>query len=215
MVGRGAQGRPWFPGQLARYLKTGRREAPPPLGEQLALVSALYGEMLAHYGLAIGLRHARKHLGWALDAAAATAGAPAHLRQGAARQRAHRHRSGDRAAPARGSVRRLRSAYQRAIKFARMSSAVLFRVLFRRVLVVFGGMQRMPMGHLGVVRRLFVIAGFVVLRGLAMVLGCFLVVMRGLLMMLMDFVAIHWFLPGSSLAANGSLPANPTSPGSM
>jgi len=79
MVGRGAQGRPWFPGQLARYLKTGKREPPPALGEQLALISALYGEMLAHYGLNIGLRHARKHLGWALDAAAATAGAPAHL----------------------------------------------------------------------------------------------------------------------------------------
>jgi nifR3 family TIM-barrel protein len=76
MVGRGAQGRPWFPGQLAHYLATGRRAAAPPLGEQLALVSALYGEMLAHYGLAVGLRHARKHLGWALDAAAATAAAP-------------------------------------------------------------------------------------------------------------------------------------------
>jgi nifR3 family TIM-barrel protein len=79
MVGRGAQGRPWFPGQLARYLKTGKRETPPALGEQLALISALYHEMLAHHGRAIGLRHARKHLGWALDAAAATAGAPAHL----------------------------------------------------------------------------------------------------------------------------------------
>jgi len=79
MVGRGAQGRPWFPGQLGHYLTTGRRTAPPPLGEQLALVSALYGEMLRHYGLAIGLRHARKHLGWALDAAAAIAGAPAQL----------------------------------------------------------------------------------------------------------------------------------------
>src|SRR5208282_1183941 len=79
MVGRGAQGRPWFPGQLARYLKTGKREPPPALGEQLALVRALYGEMLAHYGLTIGLRHARKHLGWALDTAAATAGAPAHV----------------------------------------------------------------------------------------------------------------------------------------
>ena len=86
MVGRGAQGRPWFPGQLARYLATGERETPPALGEQLALISALYGEMLAHYGLAIGLRHARKHLGWALDAAAATAGAPENLRK------AHRSR---------------------------------------------------------------------------------------------------------------------------
>jgi len=79
MVGRGAQGRPWFPGQLARYLKTGERGKPPALSEQLALVSALYGETLAHYGTAVGLRHARKHLGWALDTAAATAGAPEHL----------------------------------------------------------------------------------------------------------------------------------------
>ncbi len=79
MVGRGAQGRPWFPGRLANYLATGKRDAPPPLSEQLALVSALYGEMLGHYGLAIGLRHARKHLGWALDAAAAIAGAPVEL----------------------------------------------------------------------------------------------------------------------------------------
>ncbi len=75
MVGRGAQGRSWFPGQLARYLATGQREAPPPLGEQLALTSALYGEMLGLYGIEIGLRHARKHLGWALDTAAECAGA--------------------------------------------------------------------------------------------------------------------------------------------
>jgi tRNA-dihydrouridine synthase B len=79
MVGRGAQGKPWFPGQLAHYLATGQREAPPGLSAQLALVSALYGEMLGHYGLAVGLRHARKHLGWALDTAAAIARAPADL----------------------------------------------------------------------------------------------------------------------------------------
>ena len=79
MVGRGAQGRPWFPGQLARYLATGKREAPPPLAAQLALASALYREMLAHYGRDIGLRHARKHLGWALDTAATIASAPPHL----------------------------------------------------------------------------------------------------------------------------------------
>jgi len=79
MVGRGAQGRPWFPGHLAHYLATGERKAPPALGDQLALIGALYGEMLAHYGVDIGLRHARKHLGWALDNAALTAGAPMHL----------------------------------------------------------------------------------------------------------------------------------------
>jgi nifR3 family TIM-barrel protein len=74
MIGRAAQGRPWLPGQIARYLQTGVRESAPPLTKQLALIAALYEEMLAHHGLRIGLRHARKHLGWALDAAAATAG---------------------------------------------------------------------------------------------------------------------------------------------
>jgi tRNA-dihydrouridine synthase B len=78
MVGRAAQGRPWFPGQLARHLATGEREAAPPLSTQFALINALYEEMLAHHGLRIGLRHARKHLGWALDAAAATAGIAFH-----------------------------------------------------------------------------------------------------------------------------------------
>ncbi len=73
MIGRAAQGRPWWPGQVARHLETGAREAAPPLAAQLSLVIALYEEMLAHHGLRIGLKHARKHLGWALDAAAASA----------------------------------------------------------------------------------------------------------------------------------------------
>ena len=46
----------------------------PPLSVQLKLIVALYEEMLEHHGLRIGLKHARKHLGWALDAAAASAG---------------------------------------------------------------------------------------------------------------------------------------------
>ena len=79
MVGRAAQGRPWFPGQVARYLATGTREHTPPLAEQRELIDSLYEEMLGHHGLAIGRRHARKHLGWALDSAAATAGVPAEL----------------------------------------------------------------------------------------------------------------------------------------
>lgn len=79
MVGRAAQGRPWFPGQVARYLATGKRECAPPLAEQRELIDALYDEMLTHHGLAIGRRHARKHLAWALDCAGTTAGAPAAL----------------------------------------------------------------------------------------------------------------------------------------
>jgi tRNA-dihydrouridine synthase B len=79
MIGRAAQGRPWFPGQLARYMATGKRERTPSLPEQLSLVDALYDEMLSHHGTAIGRRHARKHLGWALDTAAAEAGVPVVL----------------------------------------------------------------------------------------------------------------------------------------
>jgi len=79
MIGRAAQGRPWFPGQVARYLATGTAETAPPLAGQLTMIDALYDEMIAHHGVAIGRRHARKHLGWALDTAAATAGAPIAL----------------------------------------------------------------------------------------------------------------------------------------
>jgi len=75
MIGRAAQGRPWFLGQMARYLATGRLEQAPHLAEQLTLIDTLYDEMLTHHGLTIGRRHARKHLAWALDSAAASAGA--------------------------------------------------------------------------------------------------------------------------------------------
>jgi nifR3 family TIM-barrel protein len=75
MIGRGANGRPWFPGQVARYLAGGPSETSPALAEQLDLITALYDDMLRHHGERIGVNHARKHLGWALDAAAATAGA--------------------------------------------------------------------------------------------------------------------------------------------
>ncbi len=79
MIGRAAQGRPWFPGQVARYLATGERQGPPPLAQQWTMIDALYDDMIGHHGLAIGRRHARKHLGWALDTAAATVGAPVAL----------------------------------------------------------------------------------------------------------------------------------------
>lgn len=79
MVGRAAQGRPWLPGQVAHYLATGERQDTPPLAEQYTLIDALYDEMLAHHGVTIGRRHARKHLAWALDSAAATAGVSVDL----------------------------------------------------------------------------------------------------------------------------------------
>src|SRR5882672_294464 len=77
MVGRGAYGRPWFPGHLAHYLETGEKRSAPPLREQFSVISELYDEMIAHHGARIGVKHARKHLGWALDAAADEAGVAA------------------------------------------------------------------------------------------------------------------------------------------
>jgi nifR3 family TIM-barrel protein len=77
MVGRGAQGQPWLPGQIGRRLETGIIEAAPDLSDQLGYIRALYDEICSHYGLRIGLRHARKHLGWALEVASRCSRAPA------------------------------------------------------------------------------------------------------------------------------------------
>ena len=79
MIGRGAQGRPWFPGQVARHLAGRRGEGVPPLADQLALAQRLYEETLIHYGTRVGAKHARKHLGWALDEAAACTGTPPEM----------------------------------------------------------------------------------------------------------------------------------------
>jgi nifR3 family TIM-barrel protein len=82
MVGRGAQGQPWLPGQIGRRLETGVAETAPSLAEQLKHIRALYDEVCRHYGLRVGLRHARKHLGWALDVAAHCGRVPAEALRG-------------------------------------------------------------------------------------------------------------------------------------
>jgi tRNA-dihydrouridine synthase B len=74
MIGRGAQGQPWLPGQIGRRLAHGTVEETPALQEQLQFALALYEAVLAHYGVRVGLRHARKHLGWSLNVAADAAG---------------------------------------------------------------------------------------------------------------------------------------------
>jgi len=64
MIGRGAYGRPWFVRQVIHFLKTGQILPEPPLARQRETVLAHYDDMLTHYGVAIGTRIARKHLGW-------------------------------------------------------------------------------------------------------------------------------------------------------
>lgn len=74
MIGRGAQGQPWLPGQIGRRLSCGTIEEAPSLQHQFGHLVALYEGVLAHYGVRVGLRHARKHLSWALNVAAGAAG---------------------------------------------------------------------------------------------------------------------------------------------
>ncbi len=68
MVGRAAQGRPWIFGDIAHFLATGERRA-QPLTEQVK--QWLLEHLDDHYGLYgefIGVRTARKHIGWAVRA---------------------------------------------------------------------------------------------------------------------------------------------------
>jgi tRNA-dihydrouridine synthase B len=60
MVGRSCQGRPWHAGVLTGH-------AGPQASEIPGLVVEHYRMMLEHYGAEVGVRHARKHLGWYLD----------------------------------------------------------------------------------------------------------------------------------------------------
>jgi tRNA-dihydrouridine synthase B len=64
MIGRGCYGRPWFVRQVIEWLKTRRRVPDPPLAGQLDIVLDHYEEMLLHYGMEVGSRIARKHIGW-------------------------------------------------------------------------------------------------------------------------------------------------------
>jgi tRNA-dihydrouridine synthase B len=77
MVGRGIQGRPWALAEIAAALHGGA-EPDIPAGDDLVdLVAGHYQAMLSFYGTALGLRVARKHLGWYMDGA----GTPAALRR--------------------------------------------------------------------------------------------------------------------------------------
>src|SRR3569833_282818 len=64
-------------GQIGRRRNGRAAEATPSLETQLHYVRTLYEGVCGLYGLRIGLRHARKHLGWALDVAADASRAPA------------------------------------------------------------------------------------------------------------------------------------------
>jgi tRNA-dihydrouridine synthase B len=68
MIGRAAQGRPWLPGAIEHALVHGADAAPPARARLLSSLLALYEDTLAFYDRGLGIRVARKHIAWTIDA---------------------------------------------------------------------------------------------------------------------------------------------------
>jgi tRNA-dihydrouridine synthase B len=64
MIGRGCYGKPWLISQVAHFLLKGEKLPDPSLEVQLKVVLEHYDAMIEHYGDDIGIKMARKHLGW-------------------------------------------------------------------------------------------------------------------------------------------------------
>ncbi len=77
MIGRGAQGKPWLLAQVAHEIY-GTPAPNVPQGSAFArMVADHYEAMIRFYGVKIGVRMARKHLGWYMD----TSATPTDLRR--------------------------------------------------------------------------------------------------------------------------------------
>lgn len=66
MIGRGANGKPWFLAQVMHYLETGTKLAAPDLAQERDALLEHYDALLSLYGTHLGVRVARKHIGWYL-----------------------------------------------------------------------------------------------------------------------------------------------------
>ncbi len=64
MIGRGAYGKPWLLGQVMHWIRSGIALPEPDIDEQYAVILEHYLGMLDLYGEDVGVKIARKHLGW-------------------------------------------------------------------------------------------------------------------------------------------------------
>jgi tRNA-dihydrouridine synthase B len=64
MIGRAAQGRPWIFREIAHFLATGSHLAPPLVADVKRLLVAHLHDHYDLYGEFLGVRSARKHIGW-------------------------------------------------------------------------------------------------------------------------------------------------------
>ncbi|WP_415902997.1 tRNA dihydrouridine synthase DusB [Neptuniibacter sp. QD29_5] len=67
MIGRAAQGQPWLFREIDHYLRTGTILPPPSLVEIREILLAHLQELHSFYGDYMGVRIARKHVGWYLQ----------------------------------------------------------------------------------------------------------------------------------------------------
>jgi nifR3 family TIM-barrel protein len=73
MIGRGAYGAPWLLGRVAAVLGGDNDPGAPPLEQQGVVARTHVAALLEQDGPAIGLRNARKHIGWYLAASGRSA----------------------------------------------------------------------------------------------------------------------------------------------
>ena len=64
MIGRAAQGRPWICGEIDHFLRTGTHLPPPLVNDVRSLMDEHLRAHYAFYGEFLGVRTARKHIGW-------------------------------------------------------------------------------------------------------------------------------------------------------
>lgn len=64
MIGRAAQGRPWFFQEIQHYLQTGEKLIAPDLQKIKSTLLEHLEELYLFYGALNGVRIARKHIGW-------------------------------------------------------------------------------------------------------------------------------------------------------
>ena len=69
MLGRGVYGRPWLAAHLERALADGTQLREPDREERLAIVIEHLRGSVAFYGMPLGLKMFRKHLGWYIEQA--------------------------------------------------------------------------------------------------------------------------------------------------
>jgi tRNA-dihydrouridine synthase B len=67
MIGRAAQGKPWLFREIDHYLRTGTMLPPPDLKEVREILLGHLQELHQFYGDYMGVRIARKHVGWYLQ----------------------------------------------------------------------------------------------------------------------------------------------------